>query len=69
MGQISYGTITITDTGDIENIYIEYIKTNSSTSAPSQSDSGWSTSTPIWENGKYIWSRTATKYTGIVTPV
>lgn len=69
MGQISYGTITITDTGDVENIYIEYIKTSSSTSAPSQSDSGWSTSTPTWENGKYIWSRTATKYTGIVTPV
>lgn len=46
---------TINDT--ILNVDVEYAKGTSSSTAPS---SGWSTTAPTWENGKYIWQRTAT---------
>ena len=69
MAQVAYGTIAITDTTDIERIYIEYIKTSSGTSEPSSSDVNWSENAPTWENGKYIWSRTVTKYYGVASLV
>lgn len=34
--------------------YVEYAVGTSSTSAPS---TGWSTSSPVWEEGKYVWMR------------
>lgn len=54
MAQISYGTITITDTNDIESITVEYARNQSTSSAP---DSGWSTIRPTWAEGYYIWQR------------
>lgn len=49
---------------------VEYSKNSSATTAPT---SGWQTSPPTWENGKFIWSRTITNYkngdTHITDPV
>lgn len=36
---------------------VEYAQSSSSTTAPT---SGWTTTAPTWQNGKYIWSRTKT---------
>lgn len=46
------------------NAYLEYAKGTSSTTAPT---SGWSTSSPQWEAGKYIWQRTAKVINGTTT--
>ena len=64
MAQVSYGTITITDTNDIESIVIEYARNQSSSSAP---ESGWSTTRPAWAQGYYIWQRTRTHKAGTET--
>lgn len=64
MAQVSYGTITITDTNDIESIIVEYNRNQSTTDAPSQSDVGWSTTRPAWAQGYYIWQRTRTHKSG-----
>lgn len=58
MAQVSYGSITITDTNDIESIIVEYNRNQSTSEAPSQGDSGWSTTRPTWAQGYYIWQRT-----------
>ena len=55
MAQVSYGTITITDTNDIESIVVEYARNQSTSTAPT---SGWSTNRPAWAQGYYIWQRT-----------
>ena len=62
MAQVSYGTITITDTNDIEKIYMEYAQSTSNQTAPT---SGWDTDIPTWQQGKYIWQRTVTKMSGV----
>ena len=54
MAQVSFGTITITDTNDIESITIEYARNQSTSTAPT---SGWSTTRPDWAQGYYIWQR------------
>lgn len=41
----------------ITDVDVEYAKGDSATVAPT---SGWSTTAPTWESGKYIWQRTAT---------
>ena len=64
MGQVSYGTITITDTNDIESIVVEYNRNQSTTDAPAQNDSDWSTTRPAWGEGWYIWQRTRTHKSG-----
>jgi hypothetical protein len=64
MAQISYGTITITDTNDIESIVVEYAKNQSTSTAPT---SGWSTNRPAWAQGYYIWQRTRTHKAGTST--
>lgn len=64
MSQVSYGTITITDTNDIESITVEYNRNQSSSSAPSATDSGWSTTRPNWAQGYYIWQRTRVHKSG-----
>jgi len=62
MAQVSYGTITITDTNDIESIYMEYAQSTSNQTAPT---SGWDTDIPTWRQGYYIWQRTVTKMSGV----
>lgn len=43
----------------ITSVDVEYAISISSTTAPT---TGWTTNPPIWEDGKYIWSRTKTSY-------
>lgn len=62
MAQISYGTITITDTNDIEKIYMEYAQSTSNQTAPT---TGWDDDIPTWRQGYYIWQRTVTKMSGV----
>lgn len=51
------------DTGatgtSITSVDVEYAISSSNTTAPT---TGWSTTAPQWESGKYIWSRTKTTY-------
>ena len=55
MAQLAYGSITITDTNDIESIIVQYARNQSTSTAPT---SGWSTNRPAWAQGYYIWQRT-----------
>ena len=64
MAQVSYGTITITDTNDIESITIEYARNQDPLTAPT---SGWNTTRPNWAQGYYIWQRTRIHKTGTST--
>lgn len=64
MAQISYGSITIVDTNDIQRFYVQYAKNNSSAAAPS-SPTAWSQDRPQWSNGSYIWQRTVVKRQGV----
>lgn len=41
------------------NIQVQYALGTSNTTAP---NSGWSTTAPAWEEGKYMWQRTVTTY-------
>lgn len=64
MSQVSYGTITITDTNDIENIYLVYAGSNSSTVAPTTPWNQWITDvTQITSD--YVWQRTVIKRSGV----
>ena len=68
-GEIRLSTATgIGDSGTIQDLIdgvnatitsvdVEYAQGTSATNAPT---TGWSTNPPTWEQGKYIWSRTAT---------
>ena len=67
MSQVSYGTITITDTNDIESIVIEYNKNQSNQNPPSEGDSNWSTNRPTWQQGYYIWQRVRIHKSGTAT--
>ena len=49
----------------ITNVDVEYAQGDSPTQAP---QTGWSTTAPQWQSGKYIWSRTATTTAGSSTP-
>lgn len=68
MAQVSYGTITITDTTDIEDVFLIYKGSSSNTVAPSIT---WSGTTNDWKTditqvtGDYIWAITVFKRTGI----
>ena len=71
MSQVSYGTITITDTNDIERIYIEYCRSTSNQLDTSVNPPvvpnitvAWGEKTPSWVNGQYIWQRSVIKKTG-----
>ena len=56
MGQISYGTITITDTTDIDSIKNWYLATSAS-SGVTKETSGWtSTIQQMTENKQYLWN-------------
>lgn len=46
----------------IDRIEVQYNKNDSNTNAPAEDDPNWSTTTPEWEEGYYIWQRTVTYY-------
>lgn len=48
----------------VSNVVVEYAKSNGATTQPT---SGWSTNTPTWEAGKYIWQRTGKTINGTTT--
>ena len=52
------GTIEATA---VTGVVVQYAVGTSSSTPPA---SGWSTSTPVWESGKYIWQRTVTTIDG-----
>lgn len=54
MAQISYGSITIVDTNDVESLTVEYSRNQNPSSAP---ESDWGTNRPQWQEGYYIWQR------------
>ena len=56
------GATTLGDLADdaITNVDVMYISWTSATSAPPKTASGWSTTAPEWEAGKYIWQMTVT---------
>ena len=66
MAQVSYSTITITDTTDIERIYVVYAKHTSNTSTTGlPSASTWTESIASAPgSGDYIWQRTVVKKSG-----
>lgn len=69
MAQTSYGTITITDTTDIERIYVVYAKSINNTDAPTAAVNTWTESiTQAPGSGNYIWQRMVIAKSGIVTP-
>lgn len=66
MAQISYGTITITDTTDIERIYPVYCKGNETNTPSLQPLTNWSENvSQAGGTGDYIWQRIVTKKQGI----
>ena len=46
----------------VTNIEQQYILSSSSTSAPAQNDSGWSSNNPAWVENQYLWIRTKIGY-------
>ena len=53
--------ITIIDETAVTGVVVQYAKSTSPTVAPK---SGWSSVSPTWESGKYIWQRTVTTIAG-----
>ena len=43
----------------VSNVDVMYALSDSKTTAPT---SGWSTTAPVWEQGKYMWQKTVTTY-------
>lgn len=64
LGNRTVGSILSTVDATITGVNIEYADNTSSTQAPT---SGWSTTAPSWQEGRYIWSRTATTKAGRTT--
>ena len=56
----STSTLTQKVNATVKDVKVYYAINTSSTTAPT---SGWSTTPPTWENGKYIWSKTTTTLT------
>ena len=66
MAQISYGTITITDTNDIERIYPVYCRGGESSAPALLPLTNWKENiSEITVSGDYIWQRIVTKKSGI----
>ena len=51
-------TVSSMTKNNIETVTVEYALGTSTTTAPT---SGWSTTAPTWQQGKYMWQRTKTK--------
>ena len=49
----------LTTNGAVANVAVMYAQGDSPTSAP---ESGWSTTAPTWDDGKYMWQKTVTTY-------
>ncbi len=65
MAQVSYGTITITDTNDIERIYTVYAKSANNTTVPTAAAANWKESiSEAPGTGNYIWQRTVVQKSG-----
>lgn len=60
MSILAYGEITIGIINDGTSVSSVDVLYYLSSSAVSLSDGSWSSDAPVWENGKYIWSKTAT---------
>jgi len=67
MAQFSYGSITITDTTDIERVYAVYHKGDESTAPSLQPLTDWKESINdiASQTGSYIWQRIVTKKSGV----
>jgi len=66
MAQVSYGTITITDTNDIERIYPVYCRGGESSAPALLPLTNWKENiSEITVSGDYIWQRIVTKKSGI----
>lgn len=52
-------TVTALEETAIATVEVQYALSASSTEAPT---TGWSTTAPAWESGKYMWQRTKTTY-------
>ena len=61
---LSVSNTYATKTDAVNAVSVEYAKGTSATTAP---ESGWSTASPTWEQGKYIWQRTAITKNGQTT--
>jgi len=61
---LSVSNTYATKTDAISAVSVEYAKGTSPTTAP---ESGWDTASPTWEQGKYIWQRTAITKNGQTT--
>jgi hypothetical protein len=59
MSNLAYGTFTITNLSTVTSVDVYYYNSTSSTSL---SGGSWSTNTPTWTNGKYVWSKTVTTW-------
>ena len=77
MAQTSYGSITVTDTTDITDVYLEYCMAEAGLTA-SQVESkftwtspecGWNTTYPTWQSGYEIWIRQVQIKEGINTGI
>ena len=65
MSQVSYGTITITDTTDIKRIYMVYAKSANNTTVPSIAKESWSENVSTAPGtGNYVWQRTVVEKSG-----
>ena len=51
-------TVSQTTKNNLKNVTVEYALGTSTTTAPT---SGWSSTAPTWQQGKYMWQRTKTK--------
>ena len=58
-------TVNTAITQTVKTVKVEYALSTSSTTAPT---SGWSTTAPAWQSGKYMWQKTTISYTGSDKP-
>lgn len=71
MGQVSYGTITVSDITDITDVYLEYgLAVDSATvdnnyAFNQTGERGWLTTYPNWQSGYQIWVREVTQKEGL----
>ena len=75
MAQISYGSITVSDVTDIEDVYFEYALAKSDASETSikagtytfsqAGERDWSITYPTWTTGYQVWVREVKKYANI----
>lgn len=65
MANLAYGTLTITNLSEVTSVDVWYCKSSSPTQL---TNNNWQTTTPTWEEGYYIWSKTVTTWAENDTP-